>query len=141
MAEEKKKDSGATGFLNKYWWVLLGGCGCIVVIPFVIAFVVGVLLVAVNPAAQINKAKDARRSNDQVHVQTALESYYIDKSVYPTSLDELVPYYMALVPVETDSQVAPYKYTVLDKGINYQFCVTYSSGEFKCVDSKSVIGR
>jgi type II secretory pathway pseudopilin PulG len=43
------------------------------------------LILALNPAAQIKKANDAKRKSDLSQIQKAVETYYNDFGHYPTS--------------------------------------------------------
>jgi hypothetical protein len=61
-----------TEILNKYWWVLVGGCGCLIILPFLIAFFIGIILVAINPQAQIEKAKQYIQTPTPSAIPTAL---------------------------------------------------------------------
>ncbi len=47
-----------------------------------------VILIALNPVAQIQKGEDAQRGQDLKQLQTALDTYYNDTGCYPQSLPD-----------------------------------------------------
>lgn len=57
----------------------------------VVVVIIGTLFAALaflfNPAAQLNKAQNARRQHDLEQVRTALATYYDDTGCYPTTLN------------------------------------------------------
>lgn len=52
----------------------------------ILATLIGGVLLAINPMAQVNKAQDAKRLSDIQQVKTALELYYSDNNKYPTTI-------------------------------------------------------
>lgn len=97
------------------------------VVPFLIvssvAITAAVLLAAINPAGQLAKARDAKRMFEASQVNQAVELYYVDKNVYPSSLSDLVPRYVPSVP-EDPTLHLPYSYGLTPSGKSYYLCVT-----------------
>jgi len=80
----------------------------LVVLGF-IAFLVLALLLFLNPAAQIGKARDAKRKSDLSKFKNILEDYYNDRKCYPENLSVLVPDYLEKVPLDPATK-QPYVY-------------------------------
>lgn len=57
----------------------------ILVVLAILGVVAAVLLVAINPFAQLAKSNDAHRKSDLASMQRALELYYQDNGSYPAS--------------------------------------------------------
>ncbi|OGH07960.1 MAG: hypothetical protein A2W22_06860 [Candidatus Levybacteria bacterium RBG_16_35_11] len=69
--------------INKKGFTLLE----LIIVIAVIAIISTVVMTAVNPIAQFQKANDGRIKSDLAQLQRALESYYEDNGRYPTSVD------------------------------------------------------
>lgn len=52
----------------------------------VLSILFTILLALLNPVAQINYARDAKRQQDLTQIRTALDSYYDDLKAYPTTI-------------------------------------------------------
>jgi len=64
----------------------------LLVVLGILGILATVLLVAINPSAQLQKANDAHRKSDLETIQRALELYYQDKGSYPPSVNnEIAP--------------------------------------------------
>ncbi len=59
----------------------------LLIVISVLALLVTVLLMTINPTAQIGKANDAERKKDLQRIKVAFEEYYNDKGCYPTNDD------------------------------------------------------
>jgi general secretion pathway protein G len=57
----------------------------LLVVLAILGLLAGVVLVTVNPVAQLQKSNDARRKGDLESLQRALELYYQDTGSYPKS--------------------------------------------------------
>ncbi|HSX08901.1 MAG TPA: type II secretion system protein GspG [Candidatus Saccharimonadales bacterium] len=55
------------------------------VVLAILGLMAGVLLVTLNPSAQLQKSNDAHRKSDLEAIQRALELYYQDTGSYPAS--------------------------------------------------------
>lgn len=87
-----------------------------VVLPIVIGF----LLVAINPNAQISKARDTKRTTDLARLKTVIFAYYQEKKKFPPDLHTLVPDYLTVLPQDPKtSQI--YEYTSQGEGYNQRF--------------------
>lgn len=82
-------------FLNKESGITL--TELLIVLAF-IAFMAVAILVALNPAVQLGKARDARRKSDLNKLKNLLEDYYNDNDCYPQNIVELAPSYIGNVP-------------------------------------------
>lgn len=84
-------------FLNKESGITL--TELLIVLAF-IAFMAVAILVALNPAVQLGKARDARRKSDLNKLKNLLEDYYNDNDCYPPSLNQLAPDYIGQLPTD-----------------------------------------
>ena len=57
----------------------------LLIVIAIIGILAVVLVVAVNPSAQLHKAHDAQRKSDLAQIQKALEQYYNDNNQYPNN--------------------------------------------------------
>jgi len=57
----------------------------LLVVLGILGILAAVLLVTINPIAQLQKGNDARRKSDLEQIQRALELYYQDNGSYPAS--------------------------------------------------------
>jgi len=71
----------------------------LIVVAFLAVMTV-LLLVYLNPGAQLGKARDARRKSDLSKLKNVLEDYYNDKKCYPSGLGDLVSDYIGQVPTD-----------------------------------------
>lgn len=67
-------------------------------IVIVIIGILSVIVVGLVATNNKNRANDARAKADMRELQTALEQSFVDNDVYPATLAELVPSYLAAVP-------------------------------------------
>ena len=82
---------------------------------------------------QTGKARDSRRQQDLGAIQTALELYHINNSsLYPQTLDELVPNEMKTIPTDPTTK-EKYVYAVEPGNKVYQLGATLEgeAGDFK----------
>lgn len=80
-----------------------------------LALIVSMLIIAINPSVQFQKAHDTQRKNDLTEIKKALELYYEDNGSYPTgdisnnyTIENITwgdPWstYMAKLPADQDS--------------------------------------
>lgn len=64
-------------------------------------------------------ATDPTHVNNIKYVQSALERYYNDKRQYPKQLEDLVPYYLTVLPKYSSSRNYFYAYYPADKPQKY----------------------
>lgn len=57
----------------------------LLIVIAIVGVLAGGILVLINPAKQIGKAKDAQRKAALNQIQTALKNYYITNGAYPTT--------------------------------------------------------
>jgi len=80
----------------------------LIVVAFLAVMTV-LLLVYLNPGAQLGKARDARRKSDLSKLKNVLEDYYNDKKCYPSGLEKLVvDEYIDNLPVDPSKQSYAY---------------------------------
>lgn len=98
----------------------------------VIGVLGGIVTVAVDPIAQLNKAKDGQRKADISQIQSALEQYRFDNSSYPApSSGTLGPcgsqfaangvVYLQRIPCDPDAGVGGYYYS--RSATNASYCI------------------
>lgn len=92
----------------------------LLVVIAIIGILASIVLVSLNSARQ--KARDVKRVGDMRQVQLALEGYYDDNQAYPGDdgatacanltgiADELVPTYIAALPVDPGGGSVAYAY-------------------------------
>src|SRR3989338_1153580 len=80
-----------------------------------------------------NRGFDAQRKAGIVNITIALESYYIENSFYPESLDQLVPGHSTSVPTDPVTGT-PYDYSRVNNGAGYWVCATLAGGQEYCKD-------
>jgi hypothetical protein len=81
--------------------------------------------------APLSLTRDIARETDIKSIQEALLQYKIEKGVYPASLSELVPIYIAVLRNDPLTN-KPYSYEIINKGNSYSLCVLFE----KSVDQK-----
>lgn len=107
---------------SKVIYLLMGILGFLI---FPILFISIILLTAIDPNAQMAKARDARRRSDQGIVLGAIERYHAQKGAYPLSLEELVTA-EELGKVPTDPKTG-LLYEYQPEGDTYRLCINYES--------------
>ena len=68
----------------------------LLVVVTIIGILAGVAIVNVRFAQQ--KAREAALKDNLFQLRKCIDNFYADKQRYPTSLDELVPYYVRRIP-------------------------------------------
>ncbi|OQX00469.1 hypothetical protein BWK69_01345 [Candidatus Parcubacteria bacterium A4] len=112
--------------------------------PFILTAIIGLLIVPAILALIVStgtnsareKARDAQRQLDIMHIQMALEFYQMDNDGYPSSLDKLSSsgtYSSNIVDPKTKK---PYQYRVLKGGSDYEVCAEMETKEEKCLTSQ-----
>jgi hypothetical protein len=122
--ETKQEESKKRGCL--FWGLILLGVG--ITGTVIIGILAAVVLVAINPAAQLKKARNATRRNDAYQIQHYLDMYQVEKGSFPSELEELVPDYSSELPVDPET-TDPYSYTVKEDGKDYELCVNFEAIE------------
>lgn len=62
----------------------------LLVVIAILGLLAGVLLLTINPVAQLQKSNDARRKSDLESLQRALELYYQDNGCYPNAVSNQI---------------------------------------------------
>jgi len=92
----------------------------------ILGIVVSLLLV-VNPAKQIDKARDAARKSDIIMLEKGLELYHTENGVYPPNLSKITKW---LSQIPTDPETGEdYLYQATGGGGSYILRTTLSTGE------------
>ncbi len=94
----------------------------LLVVMGVIGTLAAGLVVVINPAAMVGKARDAQRKSDFNQIQKALELYYDDYSEYPVNMDDLttVGNYMKTIPSDPVPTRFQYRYVQISGGQMYR---------------------
>lgn len=86
---------------HKVGYVIVSIVGLIAM--FAIPFFV--MMNAINPSQQINKAREVIRRNNTQQIKSAITSYYEDNNRYPASIQALVPEYIKSIPQDPDDTI------------------------------------
>lgn len=101
----------------------------------------GGLYVTFDPLGTQATARDSRRQADVTELQNALFVYYQKYTMYPATLNKLVPEFLATIPKDPQSG-KQYSYQPLDNGNSYKICISYELQHPQCLSAqqtKSVI--
>ncbi len=93
------------------------------VVIAILGLLATVLLVTINPVAQIQKANDARRKGDLNQLQHALEMYYQDNGSYPPSSGNKIK------GLNWGSSWSPYMSNLPQDPVSKYSYVYYSTGQ------------
>jgi Tfp pilus assembly protein PilE len=119
--------------------LVVGGLGCLTLI--VLGILSAGVLVAINPAAQIEKARVMQNRNNFLEIQNALTRYYATKNTYPATLDELVSEgQITKIPVDPETQES-YVYTLSAGSLDYELCTSSGATTRTCLTKDSVPGE
>lgn len=104
---------------------------------FILPLTAAIVLVAINPKGQLEKAQDALIKQEIATIQQSLKSYKQDNNYYPNNLEMLVPVYIKEIPVEKLAGYEKYEYETAGNGKDYKLCVVYYSTTYadRCVTS------
>lgn len=58
----------------------------------------------INPQIQLGKGRDARRKADLQKLRNPLEDFHNDHECYPSTLTELLPYYLKEIPKDPETK-------------------------------------
>ncbi len=94
----------------------------LLVIIVILGLLAVVAIAVLNPAKQLDRAKDAQRLSDLEQIRNALSTYYNDHNAYPAVLPTGV--YMENVPLDPDTN-KPFPYET-DSSSNPQWAVVYA---------------
>lgn len=116
---------------------IVGCVGCLGLIA-VIGIFSSALILAINPAAMVKKAKMVSQRNTMSSTRNALLRYYVEKTSYPSSLDRLVPDFMAEIPRDEFTQ-EPLLYSLATGKSDFSLCGYFADGKKDqvCIDSKT----
>ncbi len=84
-----------------------------------------------NTSLQFPKSRDTKRLSDLMALLTALELYRLDNNKYPNTLSDLVPEYMAMVPMDPNG--GNYFYRVINDG--YNLCANLETTDYSASGS------
>lgn len=81
---------------------------------------------AKTPTMPFNyKLNDSPLVANRKLIETALEAYYSDHSLYPYSLEKLVPEYLPSIPLNPETK-KQYNYVLEENGKKYKLCLDES---------------
>jgi hypothetical protein len=111
--------------------MVLAVCGFFAIIVLLVAVALYNLL---DPFNVRPAERDTQRQQALTKLQTAVQKYYKDKHMYPSSLEQLAPTYIQPVPKDPKTG-KDYSYKTLDKQMNYDLCITFEVQAEQCVSS------
>lgn len=112
---------------GKTKWVLLGLWGVLGWLILPVGAVI--LLLMINPAGQLQKAREAGNKSNLNILEMNIRSYEAVNRRYPMRLDDLIPEFLDELPVGN------YEYKLLKNGMDYELCITDSENNQQCVTS------
>lgn len=124
-------------FLKKYFKSPKSGLTIIelLIVIAILAILVLFALVALNPQAQMSKAKDAQRKSDLSKLKNVLEDYYNDYGQYPDSLtcgEEMKPY-LDKIPCDPETETS-YLYSASTSPTSYLIYTTLTNPSDPSID-------
>lgn len=103
-------------------------------IPLVVIFMILMVMFAISPITQIQKAQAARRNSNLLMIRTAAEMYYTNNGKLPTSLETLIPIELTTVPKDPVSGVT-YQIIITDPK-NFDVCAIDQQGQKLVCDNE-----
>ncbi len=97
------------------------------------------LYIIFDPLGTQSTARDTQRQADITQLQNALSAYYQENQHYPTSLNQLVPGFLTIIPKDPQKGTT-YAYHTIERAGNYTMCVFYESQPTQCVSAKPATG-
>ena len=82
----------------------------LVVVIAIIAVLIILAALTLNPRTQLAKARDAKRRSDLKKISTILEDYNNDKGCYPLVLEDELPPYSSSIPRDPKTELPYYYY-------------------------------
>lgn len=115
---------------NKVFFILYGILGFMIPIILIIMYLWVIpssfYISRRNPMTQFNyKLDESSLVVNRKSVQTALEEYYSDRGLYPSSLEDLVPKYLSSVPLNPITKTQ-FNYVFQENGKKYRLCLDKS---------------
>jgi hypothetical protein len=107
----------------------------------ILVILAGSLYFIYDPLGTQSLVRDTRRQEDVKTIQTALSAYYQKHTVYPATLEELIPDFLPSVPHDPKTG-DDYSYQTTDNASNYELCVSFELQQIQCLyarQEKSII--
>lgn len=108
----------------------------LLIVVGLIGIISGFIIVVINPNTQFAKGRDSNRKKDLALISSALEQYYADNNVYPSSITYATvaslpltgsPRYIQSIPADPKSGFA-YCYTSVSPFQTFNLCAKLESG-------------
>lgn len=91
METKTKQNTIRTGLLSLVGFTLIE----VIVVVAIISTIATGFIIAINPAKQQDKARDASRASDISEIRNALNLYYNDTKCFPTATDSVTSHFVA----------------------------------------------
>lgn len=102
----------------------------LIFIPLILGILAMVVIVAINPSAQFEKARDQQRISNAEFFRSGIELYKLDKGNYPADLTDLeIGGYLSGVDAASVSDLGKPTYKVVSGGQDYELCFVLESPE------------
>lgn len=121
-----------SGKMPTWLIVLIAVCATIFVGIAAISILAAIALIAINPKAKIEEAKQTKIKYDLNAVQQSLEMYKVENGTYPATLDSLVPDFLPAIPTHPDTDA---QYTYSREGADFLVCANTTT----CVSSNETL--
>lgn len=106
----------------------------LLVVIAVLGILSAVVLVAINPSRQLQRARDSGAKSDVGQIATALEAYFTDnEGSYPAALASLSPNYLKNIPGTPNSRLGgSYSYSINAGATEASVLYDLESGDWWC---------
>lgn len=118
----------------------------LLVVISLIGILAAISLMVINPAKMLGKARDGQRRSDIKSIQAALELYYSQNRVYPSTADN-IPFgstwtvgtvtYLTKTPQDPKNAASSwsYCYNYISSPVSYNLCAAVEDSGNKTVDA------
>jgi hypothetical protein len=89
-----------------------------------------------DPFGNKNSVKAIPKEEVLHEIHDALDNYYAGQHIYPSTLDELVPTYLKVIPPDPENG-KPVAYTPINGNTEYELCIDPAIRPIQCINSAS----
>lgn len=126
---------------SKKTCLIVGAIGCVagVVGLAVFGVIAGIVLVAVNPAAQLEKARGAMFRNDFTEVYYGIHRHYAETGNYPQNIKDL-DVMQSGMDARLGERKESFRYQLSPDGYDFQLCGSVAGAQEICAGRDTDIG-